>query len=156
MSANPTSRSSGWTTRNPIIVAVLLSIILGGVSGYATGMLARSSPAPQNRTVYIFAQDLHFGDGQTVTGLTTDYIYSISHFVVNRGDTVTIHFYNPTDTTHSFTMDAPYSNDVVVSPATNTTISKADIVLTVNTSGVFNFHCKFHPPQMAGTIVVEG
>ncbi len=153
--ANPASKSLGMSARSLLVAAVLLAVVSGGVTGYGTAILSHSSPSAQNRDFYLFAQDQHFSDSQVVSGLTSDYVYSSTHIVVNKGDTLTIHFYNPTDQTHSFTMASPYSNDAIVQAATNVTISKQDIVLTTTTAGIFAFHCKFHSPQMMGIIVVQ-
>ena len=112
----------------------------------AADMKVKAVPPPPPSSPW----DVAFG-----AGLTSDYVFSSTHIVINRGDTLTIHFYNPTDQTHSFTMESPYSNDVVVQPASNTTISTQTIVLTAGAVGIFTFHCKFHPPQMMGVIVVQ-
>jgi len=100
----------------------------------------------------LFAQDISFS---VPSNLGSDYIYSSSQITVNKGDTVTIHFYNPTDKAHSFTMGAPYANDVVVA-AQSSTIQNANVTITTGQSGSFAFHCRFHPPQMTGTILVQG
>jgi plastocyanin len=141
-----------WSTRNLLIATVLLSAIVGSVAGLGTSYLAHPSPVPQSRDIYLFAQDLSFS---APSNLNSDYIYSSNLIVVNKGDTVTIHFYNPTDKAHSFTIGAPYANDVVVA-AQSTTIQNANVTITTNQAGIFAFHCKFHPPQMSGAIQVQG
>jgi plastocyanin len=141
-----------WNTRNLLIATVLLAAIVGSVTGLGTSYLAHPAPTPQTRDIYLFAQDLSFS---VPSNLSSDYIYSSSQITVNKGDTVTIHFYNPTDKAHSFTMGAPYANDVVVA-AQSSAIQNANITITTSQSGSFAFHCKFHPPQMTGTILVQG
>ena len=141
-----------WSTRNLLIATVLLAAIVGAVTGLAAGYLAHPNPTPQTRNIYLFAQDLSFS---APSNLNSDYIYSSSQITVNKGDTVTIHFYNPTDTAHSFTIGAPYANDVVVA-AQSTVIQNANITITTSQPGSFAFHCKFHSPQMTGTILVQG
>ena len=141
-----------WSTRNLLIATILLAAIVGSVSGLGASYLAHPTPTPQTRDIYLFAQDLSFS---APSNLGSDYIYSSSQITVNRGDTVTIHFYNPTDKAHSFTIGAPYTNDVVVA-AQSTVIQNANITITTSQPGSFAFHCKFHPPQMTGTILVQG
>jgi plastocyanin len=141
-----------WSTRNLLIATILLAAIVGSVTGLGTSYLAHPSPAPQTRSIYLFAQDLGFS---APSNLKFDYIYSSSQITVNKGDTVTIHFYNPTDKAHSFTIGVPYANDVVVA-AQSSTIQNANITITTNQPGSFTFYCKFHPPQMTGTILVQG
>src|SRR5437660_11853748 len=99
------------TTRNLLIATVLLAAIVGAATGLAASYLGHPSPTPQTRNIYLFAQDLSFS---APSNLNSDYIYSSNQITVNKGDTVIIHFYNPTDQAHSFTIGAPYANDVVV------------------------------------------
>jgi len=113
---------------------------------------AHPAPTPQTRDLYLFAQDLSF---TAPSNLSSDYVYSSNLILVNKGDTITIHFYNPTDKAHSFTIGTPYTNDVVVT-AQSTVIQNANITITTSQPGSFAFHCKFHPPQMTGTILVQG
>src|SRR6059036_3315172 len=94
-----------WTPRNTIITAVLLSIAIAGVTGLGVTYALHPAPAPQTRNFYMFAVDQGFS-AMTIT--------------VNRGDTLIIHFYNPTDQAHSFTMGSPYTEDVVLPAMTNT------------------------------------
>ena len=141
-----------WSSRNLLVATVLPAAIFGSVTGLGTSYLTHPSPTPQTRDIYLFAQDLSFS---APSNLSSDYIYSSSQITVNKGDTVTIHFYNPTDKAHSFTIGAPYANDVVVA-AQSSTIQNANITITTNQVGSFTFHCKFHPPQMTGTILVQG
>src|SRR5438094_865792 len=140
------------TTRNLLIAPCLRAAIVSVSTGLAAGYLAHQSPTPQTRDFYLFAQDLSFS---APSNLNSDYIYSSSQLTVNKGDTVTIHFYNPTDTAHSFTIGAPYANDVGVA-AQSTVIQNANITITTSQPGSFAFHCKFHSPQMTGTILVQG
>src|SRR3989441_2936291 len=141
-----------WSPRNLLAATILLAAIVGSVSGLGASYLAHPTPTPQTRDIYLFAQDLSFS---APSNLSSDYIYSSNQIIVNKGDTVTIHFYNPTDKAHSFTIGAPYTNDVVVA-AQSTVIQNANITITTSQAGSFAFHCKFHPPQMTGTILVNG
>jgi len=140
------------TTRNLLIATILLAAIVGAATGLAISYLVHPSPTPQTRNIYLFAQDLSFS---APSNLNSDYIYSSSQITVNKGDTVTIHFYNPTDTAHSFTIGAPYANDVVVA-AQSTVIQNANITITTSQPGSIAFHCKFHSPLTTGTTLVQG
>ncbi|HZY94176.1 MAG TPA: hypothetical protein VFE98_04850 [Candidatus Bathyarchaeia archaeon] len=66
-----------------------------------------------------------------------------------------VHFYNPTDKPHTFTVDAPYLNDITVANST-ALVPNGNTTITANNAGIFGFHYRFHTPQMAGTIVVQG
>src|SRR6267378_4047689 len=125
-----TSRMANWSVRKILIVATILSIILGGVAGLGAGTLAPqlASTSPQTREIFLFPVELPFND--TVAGIP-HYVFNPGMIVVNKGDTVLIHFYQYTDEGHSFTFVA-------------------------GTAGFFVYHCKFHPPTMTGTLQVVG
>jgi len=144
--------------RNLMIATVLLAAIVGGSTGLGLTYLSHPSPAPQTRNFYLLALDPNFNSSAT-KGLTSDYIYSLSIITANKGDTLTIHFYNPTDQHHSFTVGAPYPTETIVeamTPGNPGVIRNATITITTSQAGTFTFYCKFHPPQMTGTILVQG
>ncbi len=149
-----TTRSTG--TRNLLIAAVLVSALVGGITGLATTYLARTSPTPQTQDFYLFARDLSFNT--TTSGLNSDYVYSTNYIVVNKGDNLRVHFFNPTDEHHSFTIGTPYANNVTVegSPTDQSPPQRAVINIVVSQAGTFQFHCVFHSPQMRGTLIVQG
>ena len=153
------SASSGSSMGRMVLATIALAAVVGAAAGYSAGYLtqpSRVAATPQSRVFYLFAHEIDFNASLT-SGLTSSYIYSTDHIMVNKGDSVTIHFYNPTDDDHTFTMAAPYSTDLTVLAAPNSTspIHNVDFAFTASTAGLFNYHCRFHPPQMAGTIVVE-
>src|SRR5438270_13752730 len=115
-----------WSTRNLLIATILLAALFGGVTGLGTSYFAHPAPAPQTRDVYLFAQDLSFS---APSNLSSDYVYSSNLIVFNKGDTVNIHFYNPTDQHHSFTIRAPYANDVV-GAAESSTLQSENTTIT--------------------------
>ena len=151
-----TQRKTHWAPRTILVTALLLAIAAGASTGLAVGVLARTSPAPQTLNFYIFARDLSFNASLT-SGLSSDYIYSASVITVDKGDTLVIRFYNPTDQSHTFTIGAPYTNDAVVAgqPTDQSPIHDATITITASQAGTFQYHCRFHPPQMTGYIIVE-
>ncbi|MBO0889196.1 cupredoxin domain-containing protein [Candidatus Bathyarchaeota archaeon] len=144
-----------WNPRNVVVTALLLSAIVGAGAGFGVTYGLRSHSSPQARDFYLFAVDQGF-NSSTAQGLKADYDFSANVITTNVGDTLVIHFYNPTDTAHTFTMNSPYSNDVYLPPMTNTTISNANITIHATQAGIFPFYCKFHGPSMSGSLVVQG
>jgi hypothetical protein len=79
-------------------------------------------------------------------------VYSIPTMIANKGDNVTVHFYNlETEPTgrHSFTIGAPYNID-------RETIGGQSAVVSfmADQEGVFQYYCKFHTPEMRGQLMV--
>ena len=144
---------SPWTPRKVLITAVILSIILGGATGFATSFLSRPAPKTQTREFYVFPEEQPFDS--TVAGIP-HYIFIPDRIVVNKGDNVTIHFYDTTDESHTFTLPDPYAVDKVLPAATATNIPKTDVSFVANTIGIFVYHCRFHPPTMTGNLIVQG
>src|SRR5437870_13495945 len=69
--------------RNTIIVAVLLSAVVGSVTGLGASYIAHTSPTAQTRNFYLFAVDQSF-NSSLATGLKADYDFSASVITVNR------------------------------------------------------------------------
>jgi plastocyanin len=141
--------------RNILVTAVLLSALVAGLTGLGVTYALRPAPTAQTRDFYLFAVDQSF-NSSTAAGLKADYDFSANVITVNRGDTLIVHFYNPTDQAHTFTMGSPYTNDVVVPAMTSTLISNANITIHATQAGIFPFYCKFHGPSMSGNLVVQG
>ncbi len=150
-----TEPRKGWPARNILIAAILLSALVGGVAGFSSAYLVRTAPTTQTREFYLFPFELEF-DATTAQGLNSSYIFLPDRIVVNKGDTVIIHFYDTTDDDHTFTMTGTYSVDAVVHAFTPTSIENKNITIAANTAGIFQYHCRFHPPQMIGSLVVQG
>jgi len=86
---------------------------------------------------------------ETKLGIPTD-LFAPSSITVNKGDTVTVHFYNiEQGEPHTFTLGAPYNIDKNVSPGQNATI-----VFKADHEGVFQYYCKYHLPTMVGQLIV--
>lgn len=140
-----------------LALAVVIAALVGGVSGFGAGYLNRPAPSPtplpQTREIYLLPMELDFN--ATVAGIP-HYVFVPDLIQVNKGDTVTIHFYDTTDEGHTFTMGAPYATDVVLGPATATAVERRDITFVATTPGTFLYHCRFHSPTMAGYLVVVG
>ena len=84
-------------------------------------------------------------------------IFSLQTIVVNRGDNVTIHFFNlgeddiddAPEERHSFTIGAPYNIDVDLTGGESQVIT-----FTADQEGIFQYYSKYDLPQMTGQLVV--
>src|ERR671915_2022332 len=109
-------------------------------------------PVSSNKTFYVFSAEVEGLDEATARILGD--IFTPPIIVVNRGDSVTVNFYNTeqeTEERHSFTIDAqPYSVDIDIAggESGNATFTTAD------QEGIFPYYCKYHLPTMVGQLVV--
>ncbi len=153
-----TTTKPAWSTRNTILVAIILAVIVGGITGFATAYLVRGPlPAPQDRTIYLFTTVLGFNDTKAGivfgTPIPHDY-FAPDRITVNKGDRVTIRYYNTEDTpeNHTFTMSYSSNNfDYLLKFQ-----QVQDIKFTADIAGVFAFRCTIHQPTMTGSLVVLG
>lgn len=111
-------------------------------------------PASSNKTFYVFSVEVE-GVNETAARVAGD-IYSLPEIVVNRGDSVTVHFYNtePTEEEtverHAFTIDAqPYSVNIDIAPG-----ESGNATFTADQEGIFPIYCIYHLPTMTGQLVV--
>jgi plastocyanin len=108
-------------------------------------------PASSNKTFYVFSAEVE-GLDEATTGIPGD-IYTPPVIVVNRGDNVTVNFYNTEEQTeerHSFTIDAqPYSVDIDIAAGESGNAS-----FTADQEGIFPYYSKYHLPTMVGQLVV--
>jgi FtsP/CotA-like multicopper oxidase with cupredoxin domain len=110
-------------------------------------------PASSNKTFYVFSVEVE-GVNETAARVAGD-IYSLPEIVVNRGDSVTVHFYNtePKEEAverHSFTIDAqPYSVNIDIAPG-----ESGNATFTADQEGIFPIYCIYHLPTMTGQLVV--
>ena len=147
---------SQWSAKKTLLVAVLVSAILGSATGFSAGYLARPAPPATNREFFVFAGTASFNDtllSQTFNQDLPHDIFLPDQIVVNKGDSVTIHFYNTEDEpeNHTFTMGAPYAVDRDLAMQ-----QKADITFVANNAGLFKYVCTYHLPTMTGYLVVLG
>ena len=109
-------------------------------------------PASTNKTFYVFSAEVE-GLDEAAARIPGD-IFTPPIIVVNRGDSVTMNFYNTeqeTEERHSFTIDAPpYSVDIDIAggESGNATFTAAD------QEGIFPYYCKYDLPTMVGQLVV--
>lgn len=112
-------------------------------------------PASSNKTFYIFNEEVE-GLNETAARIPGD-IYSLPVIEVNRGDSVTVHFYNTEEKEegapeerHGFKIDAqPYSVNIDVGPG-----ESGNATFTADQEGVFPYYCIYHLPTMTGELVV--
>jgi plastocyanin len=111
-------------------------------------------PASSNKTFYVFSAEVE-GLNETTARIAGD-IFTLPVIVVNRGDSVTVHFYNtePTEEEtverHSFTIDAqPYSVNIDIAPG-----ESGNATFTADQEGIFPIYCIYHLPTMTGQLVV--
>ena len=162
------------TTRSIIAIAIAAATTLGVVAFYGVptlsyaavqssttttnGMMTRSNnnmsssmtSSSANKTFYLFTTELA-GVNETKLGFAGD-VYSLQTMVVNKGDSVTVHFYNlekNSSERHSFTIGSPYNINSDLAGGENATIT-----FVADHEGVFQYHCRHHPPEMIGQLVV--
>ena len=107
-------------------------------------------PASSNKTFYVFAEVE--GLDEATARIPGD-VFTPPIIVVNRGDNVTVNFYNTeqeTEERHSFTIDAqPYSVDIDIAGG-----ESGNATFTADQEGIFPYYCKYHLPTMVGELVV--
>ncbi|MDQ3851593.1 MAG: cupredoxin domain-containing protein [Thermoproteota archaeon] len=109
-------------------------------------------PASSNKTFYVFSAEVE-GLDEATARIPGD-MFTPPIIVVNRGDNVTVNFYNTeqeTEERHSFTIDAqPYRVDIDIAggESGNATFTAAD------QEGIFPYYCRYHLPTMVGQLVV--
>src|SRR5947209_8170058 len=90
------------------------------------------------------------GSGTPVTVSAHDFAFDAVTTSVAPGAAVTVTFMNTGQHTHSFTLDSPSGGgETQADPGQSSTLA-----FTAPQSGSIQFHCKFHPSQMTGTITV--
>jgi plastocyanin len=78
--------------------------------------------------------------------------FSIPTMIVNKGDNVTVHFYNVDPVTgerHSFTIGASYNVDEDIAYGESAVVS-----FMADHEGMFQYYCKYHLPVMTGQLEV--
>ena len=147
------------TTKLPYVMLVTsiasLSYIVCNVSffpSFAQQQQASSLPPlpPTNKVIYLF--NSHIPDSNEIKlGIPTD-LFAPSSITLNKGDIVTIHFYNTEENEpHTFTIGAPYNIDKNVLGG-----QSATVVFKANYQGIFQYYCKYHLPTMQGQLIIQG
>ena len=156
------------TTASIAIIAIVAALILVGVvvgivtatvplqqaaaqQNNATTTTQSIMPASSNKTFYVFSEEVE-GVNETAAGIAGD-IFSLPVIVVNKGDSVTVHFYDTEvakEDRHSFTIDAqPYSVDIDIAGG-----ESGNATFTADQEGIFPYWCRYHLPTMTGELVV--
>jgi nitrous oxide reductase len=109
-----------------------------------------SMSTPGEKTFYIFTSEVE-NVNETKLKVAGD-SFSVPTLVVNKGDKVTVNFYNVDDVKterHSFTIGDPYKVDIDLGFAQN-----GNATFTADQSGLFTFYCRYHLPVMTGQLLV--
>lgn len=109
-----------------------------------------SLSTPGEKTFYVFTSEVENVDQEKLK-IAGD-SFDVKTLVANKGDKVTVKFYNVDDVQterHSFTIGDPYKVDIDVGFAEN-----GNATFTADQTGIFPFYCKYHLPVMTGQFVV--
>jgi nitrous oxide reductase len=109
-----------------------------------------SMSTPGEKTFYIFTSEVENVDENKLKVAGDS--FSVHTLVVNKGDKVTVHFYNVDDVKterHSFTIGDPHKVDIDLGFAQN-----GNATFTADQSGLFPYYCKYHLPVMTGQLLV--
>jgi len=107
-----------------------------------------SLSTPGVKTFHLFTTEIAGVDEVIMAGDS----FSVNTLSVNKGDKVTVNFYNVDpvqEGRHSFTIGDPYKVDIDVAFAEN-----GSVTFTAINEGLFPYYCKYHLPVMVGQLVV--
>jgi len=110
-----------------------------------------SMSTPGEKTFYIFTSEVDNVDYENKLKIAGD-SFSVHTLVVNKGDKVTIHFYNVDDNKsvrHNFIIGDPYKVNIDLGFGQN-----GNATFTADKTGVFTYYCSYHLPVMTGQLVV--
>ena len=160
-------------------VAATLSFLLVGLYTTSNQMVAfglDNSTAPKNETSFMAMMNANMSSGGKMPSLSTagekafyvftseiegvdeeklkvaGDVFSVNTLVANKGDKVTVHFYNVDpvkEERHSFTVGDPYAVNIDLGFA-----ESGNATFTADNVGIFPFYCKYHQPVMEGQLVV--
>jgi plastocyanin len=107
-----------------------------------------SNASGSKKSFYLFTDEIE-GINETKLGMPADY-YIPSIFVANKGDSITMHFYNlDGDDRHGFTIGTPYNINEDLAPMHNATFT-----FKAGHEGVYKFYDTSHQPTMTGQLIV--
>ena len=109
-----------------------------------------SLSTPGEKAFYVFTSEIE-GVDEGKLKVAGD-VFSVNTLVANKGDKVTVHFYNVDpvkEERHSFTVGDPYTANIDLGFA-----ESGNATFTADNVGVFPFYCKYHLPVMEGQLVV--
>jgi plastocyanin len=161
------------------VSALVLSFLIGGLPVLPTSMVTyglENETSDENQAQNMNMTNMNLSSSATIPSLSTPgeknfYVFtteiedvdedklkvagdafSVNTLVANKGDKVTVHFYNVDpvkEERHSFTVGDPYKVNIDVGFAEN-----GNTTFTADNTGVFPFYCAYHLPVMAGQLVV--
>ena len=109
-----------------------------------------SLSTPGEKAFYVFTSEIEDVDEEKLK--VAGDAFSVNTLVANKGDKVTVHFYNVDpvkEERHSFTVGDPYAVNIDLGFA-----ESGNATFTADNVGVFPFYCKYHLPVMEGQLVV--
>ena len=109
-----------------------------------------SMSIPGEKTFYIFTSEVENVDENKLKVAGDS--FSVHTLIANKGDKVTVNFYNVDDVKterHSFTIGDPYKVDIDLGFAQN-----GNATFTADQTGLFTFYCRYHLPVMTGQLLV--
>ena len=109
-----------------------------------------SLSTPGEKAFYVFTSEIE-GVDEAKLKVAGD-VFSVNTLVANKGDKVTVHFYNVDpvkEERHSFTVGDPYAVNIDLGFA-----ESGNATFTADNVGVFPFYCQYHQPVMEGQLVV--
>lgn len=118
----------------------------------ATAVIGKipSMSTPGQKTFYIFTSEVENVDENKLKVAGDS--FSAHTLVVNKGDKVTINFYNVDDVKterHSLTIGDPYKVDIDLGFGQN-----GNATFTADQAGIFTYYCRYHLPVMTGQLIV--
>src|SRR4030095_109178 len=116
----------------------------------ATSGKIPSMSIPGQKTFYIFTSEVENVDENKLKVAGDS--YSVHTLIVNKGDKVTINFYNVDDVQterHSFTIGDPYKVDIDLGFGQH-----GNATFTADHTGLFAYYCRYHLPVMTGQLLV--
>jgi plastocyanin len=147
------------STRNGLVyVSIGIAVAAIAISLVAASLQQPAPPeqAPQTREFYLLTQvDEGVEEMEEELGIPPDLFFP-TQMTVNKGDKVTVHFYNlePEETQehHTFTMaSGVYQTHNDLNAGEQKTIE-----FTASEAGIFDYVCTYHQPTMRGQLVVLG
>jgi hypothetical protein len=135
------------------VAVTVTSFTLNGRRATTTIIAATSTKAASssnNKIFYLFSAEIEEVDEEKL-GISDD-VYSLPTMIVNKGGTVTVHFYNlekEETERHSFTIEAPYNINKDLAGGQN-----AEATFTADHEDIFQYFDKYHPETITGQLVV--
>ncbi|HEY6949967.1 MAG TPA: cupredoxin domain-containing protein [Nitrososphaeraceae archaeon] len=102
------------------------------------------------KTFYIFSTEIENVDENKLKVAGDS--FSVHTLVVNKGDKVTIHFYNvdaDNSVRHNFIVGDPYKVNIDIGSG-----ESGNATFTADKTGIFTYYCTYHLPVMTGQLVV--